>query len=320
LATVSGIIISCGELSYGVRMAGFGDRVIERTRALGHPLCVGLDPYLDRIPSSFRRGAMQPHHPDTAQAVEEFCCRVIDLIAADVAVVKPQASLFERLGWRGWQVLERVVQYAHAAGLLVLLDAKRGDIAETATAYAEAYLSPESSCSVDAVTVNPYLGPESLAPFMIEAEKAKRGVFVLVRNSNLDSSIYQTVDTADGPFYALVANSLARWQDLLAGEVTGWSSLGVTVAATHSKDSDRIRMALPHALFLVLGYGAQGASAGEAVRGFRRGPAGLEGGIINSSRPILFPNKFCDAGAGIWEKEVRSALDSTINELGEAVI
>jgi orotidine-5'-phosphate decarboxylase len=301
-------------------MAGFGDRVIERTRALGHPLCVGLDPYLDRIPSLFRRGAMQPQHPDTAQAVEEFCCRVIDLIAADVAVVKPQASLFERLGCRGWHALERVIRYARAAGLLVLLDAKRGDIAETATAYAQAYLSPDSSCSVDAITVNPYLGPESLAPFIVEAEKAERGVVVLVRNSNSDSSIYQAVDTPEGPFFAVVATSLAKWQNRLAGEVTGWSSLGVTVAATHSEDSERIRVALPHALFLVLGYGAQGASAIEAVRGFRRGPAGLEGGIISSSRPILFPATFSDAGADTWEKQVRCALRRITNELGEAVV
>jgi|HubBroStandDraft_1064217.scaffolds.fasta_scaffold58322_1 orotidine-5'-phosphate decarboxylase len=300
-------------------MAGFGDRVIERTRALGHPLCVGLDPYLDRIPSLFRRGPMQPQHPDTAQAIEEFCCRVIDLIAPDVAVVKPQVSLFERLGWRGWQSLERVIRYARAAGLLVLLDAKRGDIAETATAYAQAYLSGDSSCGVDAITVNPYLGPESLAPFMIEAERAARGVVVLVRNSNLDSSIYQSVSTAAGPFFAVVAASLAKWQDRLAGEMTGWSSLGVTVAATHSEDTERIRRALPHALFLVLGYGAQGASACEAVHGFRRGPAGLEGGIVSSSRPILFPTTFSDVGAGNWEKEVRGALVRTTDELGAAV-
>jgi len=301
-------------------MPAFSDRVIERTRALGHPLCVGLDPYLDRLPSIFRRGAMQPQHPDTAQAVEEFCCRVIDLIAADVAVVKPQASLFERLGWRGWHALERVIRYARAAGLLVLLDAKRGDIAETATAYAQAYLSSDSCCGVDAVTVNPYLGPETLAPFIIEAEKAERGVVVLVRNSNPDSSIYQELDTAAGPLFAVVAASLAKWQDRLAGKLTGWSSLGVTVAATHAEATERIRMALPHALFLVLGYGAQGASAGEAVRGFRRGPAGLEGGIVSSSRPILFPTAFSDAGAGNWEKEVCTALARTTNELGEAVI
>jgi orotidine-5'-phosphate decarboxylase len=301
-------------------MTNFADRVIERTRALGHPLCLGLDPYLDRIPLLFRRGAMQPHHPDTSSTVEEFCCRVIDLVATDVAVIKPQASLFECLGWQGWRALERVVTYARSAGLLVLLDAKRGDIAETASAYAQAYLSTESSCGVDAITVNPYLGPETLAPFIIEAEKAERGVVVLVRNSNPDSSIYQAVDTASGPHFAVVATSLTKWQDRLIGEVTGWSSLGVTVAATHSEDTERIRVSLPHALFLVLGYGAQGASAREAVRGFCRGPAGLEGGLVSSSRPILFPNTVVDEGAAIWEKSVRGALARTINELAEAVV
>jgi len=301
-------------------MAGFADRVIERTRALRHPLCVGLDPYLDRIPSLFRRGSMQPKHSDTARAVEEFCCRIVDLIAADVAVVKPQAALFERLGSHGWHALERVIRYARAAGLLVLLDAKRGDIPETATAYAQAYLSPDSSCSVEAITVNPYLGPETVKPFLVEAEKAERGVVVLVRNSNPGSSLYQNLDTAAGPLFAVVAASLAKWQDRLAGDLTGWSSLGVTVAATHSDDTERIRMALPHALFLVLGYGAQGASGREAVRGFRRGPAGLEGGIVSSSRPILFPSAFCDTGAGKWERDVRAALAQITNELGEAVL
>jgi len=301
-------------------MASFGDRLIERTRALGHPLCVGLDPYLDRIPSLFRRGAMHPQHPDTAEAVKEFCCGVIDVIASDVAVVKPQAALFECLGWRGWQALARVIVHAHAADLLVLLDAKRGDIADTASAYAQAYLSQGSECGVDAITVNPYLGPESVAPFIIEAEKAERGVVVLVRNSNADSSIYQTVETSTGPYFAVVATSLAKWQDRLAGAKTGWSSLGVTVAATHSEDTERIRMVLPRALFLVLGYGAQGASAREAVRGFPRGPAGLEGGIVNSSRPILFPTTNSEARAAIWEQEVRGALVRATNELGEAVV
>jgi orotidine-5'-phosphate decarboxylase len=297
--------------------AGFGDRLIARTRALGHPLCVGLDPYLERIPTPFRRGGMQPQHADTAQVVEEFCCRVIDLVAADVAIVKPQVSLFECLGWRGWCALARVIRYARAAGLLVLLDAKRGDIAETTTAYAQAYLSEDSECSADAITVNPYLGPESLAPFIIEAEKALRGVVVLVRNSNVDSSVYQTLNTEAGPLFTVVAASLAKWQDRLAGQATEWSSLGVTVAATHSGDTERIRAALPCALFLVLGYGAQGASAEEAVRGFRRGPAGLEGGVVSSSRAILFPA--FDAAADAWEKAVRNALARAIGELGEAV-
>ena len=292
---------------------------MERVRELGHPLCVGLDPYLDRIPLPFRRGTMVPQQPDTAQAVEEFCARTIDLIAADVAIVKPQVALFESLGWHGWRALEGVIRYARAAGLLILLDAKRGDIAETATAYARAYLAADAPCSADAMTVNPYLGPESLVPFMVEAESTARGVIVLVRNSNPDSSVYQSIETPAGPLFAVVAASLAPWQARLTQGQTGWSSLGVTVAATYAEDTEQIRVALPGALFLVLGYGAQGGSAPDAVRGFRRGPAGLEGGIVSSSRPILFPVPASTPGARVWEHGVRSALARAISELGEAV-
>jgi len=293
--------------------------VIERMRALGHPLCVGLDPYLDRLPTPFRRGAMAPQRPDTAHAVEEFCSRIIDLIAGDVAIVKLQVALFERLGGRGWGVLRRVIRYARGAGLLVLLDAKRGDIPETATAYAQAYLAPDALCGVDALTVNPYLGPDTVVPFLIAAEQAARGVIVLVRNSNPDSSAYQSVRTPAGPFFMVVAASLQRWQERLTQGTTGWSSLGVTVAATHAEDTEEIRVALPHALFLVLGYGAQGASAEAAIRGFRRGPAGLEGGMVSSSRPILFPVAASKRGARAWEHGVRSALTRAISDLGAAV-
>ena len=127
----------------------------------------------------------------------------------------------------------------------------------------------------------PVSGPESLAPFFIEAEKAQRGVVVLVRNSNADSSVYQSLITEAGPLFAVVAASLAKWQDRLAGRATEWSSLGVTVAATHAGDTERIRTALPRALFLVLGYGAQGASAGEAVRVLQKG---LQGNIFTEQR------------------------------------
>lgn len=300
-------------------MASFGDRVIGRMRSLGHPLCVGLDPYLERIPGPFRRGAMTPASPETAACVEEFCLRVVDLVAARVAIIKPQASLFECLGWRGWRTLEKVVQHARASGLLVLLDAKRGDIADTARGYAQAYLAPGAVCGVDALTVNPYLGPESIAPFLVEAQRADRGVVVLVRNSNPDSTAFQALGTEAGPFFSVVASSLAPWQERLRGPATGWSSLGVTVAATHASDTERIREALPRALFLVLGYGAQGASAREAVRGFRRGPSLLEGGLISSSRPILFPAGSPHSGALAWEKGVGDALDRAVAELGEAV-
>lgn len=299
-------------------MQPFADGVMLRMRELRHPLCVGLDPYLDRVPSCFRRGAMQPDDPQTVEAVKEFCCRTIDLIAGDVAIIKPQASLFERLGWRGWRLLEEVIAYARQAGLFVLLDAKRGDIADTGQAYAEAYLGKEAVCPVDALTINPYLGPDSIVPFFESAHETGRGVVVLVRNSNPASSEYQSVETATGPHFGVVARSLAPWHERLAAPVTGWSSLGVTVAATHAQDSERIRELLPRALFLVLGYGAQGASARSAVRGFVQGPHGLEGGFVSTSRPILFPAG-SHAGASAWEEGARAALMRSISELGEAI-
>lgn len=299
-------------------MQPFADGVVLRMRELGHPLCVGLDPYLDRIPSCFQRGAMRPDDPQSAEAVKEFCCRTIDLIAADVAIIKPQASLFERLGWRGWRMLEEVIAYARQAGLFVLLDAKRGDIADTAQAYAEAYLGKEAACSVDALTINPYLGPDSIVPFFESAEQTGRGVVVLVRNSNPASSKYQSVETANGPFFGVVARSLASWHECLRAPATGWSALGVTVAATHAQDSEQIREILPHTLFLVLGYGAQGASARSAVRGFVQGPSGLEGGFVSTSRPILFPAG-SQVGARAWEAGLRAALIRSISELGEAI-
>jgi orotidine-5'-phosphate decarboxylase len=173
--------------------------------------------------------------------------------------------------------------------------------------------------AVDALTVNPYLGPASLEPFFVAAEREDRGVIVLLRNSSADSSVYQSFPSASDPLFMAVASSLAVHQDRLVTGDSGWSSLGVTVAATHSEHSEMVRSVLPKALFLVLGYGAQGASAKDAVRGFRRGPAGLEGGMISSSRPILFPEGSCDAGLQRWKDGVRNALAKATTELGEAV-
>src|SRR5215510_13528740 len=119
-----------------VPTAPFADRLIARVRALGHPLCVGIDPHLPLIPPLFRRGSMHPADPLTAEAVEAFALAVLERLAGQVAIVKPQSAFFEQLGWRGAQVLDRVVRRARAARFLVLLDAKRGDIGPTASAYA----------------------------------------------------------------------------------------------------------------------------------------------------------------------------------------
>ncbi len=298
----------------------FADALIERVRALGHPLCVGLDPHLDRIPAPFRTGSMTAADPETAPAVEAFVGAVIDRLAGRVAIVKPQIAFFEQLGWRGIQSLSALCERARRSGLLVLLDAKRGDIGSTAEGYAGAYLAPDAVLPVDALTVNPYLGFDTLEPFVRHASDAGRGLFVLVKTSNPGSGDLQDREMEGEPLFGRVAHGLARAESTLVGPKTGWSSLGVVCGATWPDQARRVREALPRSLFLVPGYGAQGASAADAVRAFRPGPRGLEGGIVNSSRAILFPESgSADSDARSWEAEFDAALERARTELGEAV-
>ena len=169
----------------------FADALIERTRALGHPLCVGLDPHLERIPAPFRQGAMDPRDPATPDAVGAFLAEVVDRLEKRVAIVKPQIAFFEQLGWQGLRVLEDVVVRCRARGLMVLLDAKRGDIGSTADGYARAYLDKDAALGVDAITINPYLGRDSLQPFVENCAANGRGMFVLVKTSNPGSGDLQ---------------------------------------------------------------------------------------------------------------------------------
>ena len=153
-------------------MQHFGDALIEHVRALGNPLCLGLDPYLDRIPALFRDGDMLPGNPLTAPAVKVFLEAVLDRASGKIAVVKPQIAFFEQMGWRGLRALEEVCFHARKRGMLVVLDAKRSDIGSTASAYAGAYLADDAPLPVDALTLNPYLGMDSLEPFFQDGDGA----------------------------------------------------------------------------------------------------------------------------------------------------
>ncbi len=296
----------------------FADRLIQRQRRLGHPLCVGLDPHLERIPPLFRQGSMDPADARTADAVETFLSAVLERVAGRVAIVKPQIAFFERLGWRGLRALERLVAKAREADLLVLLDAKRGDIGSTAAGYAAAYLGPRPAIGCDAMTLNPYLGLDSLAPFL-ERARGGSGLFVLVKTSNPGSGDFQDLAAGGGSLFETVAGALAEDALALRGPATGWSSLGVVVGATYPEESRSVRQRLPHSLFLVPGYGAQGGGAAQALAGFVRGDGGrLEGGIVNSSRGILFPEGAGTGDAARWARAVDDALESSIEELSEA--
>ena len=287
-------------------MPNFADKLTARTRELGHPLCVGLDPYMDLIPAMFR-GRTE------AETVYNFFSAFLDISSSKIAIVKPQISLFERMGLPGLESLQRLVELAKSLGLLVLLDAKRGDIGVTAQGYAEAYLGGNAFLNVDAITVNPYMGLDAVEPFVVAAQSAGKGVIVLVRNSNPGADAFQKLRIGDRQLFEVVAASLSEFEERLMGQC-GWSSLGVTVSARSPADSVRVRNHLPRALLLVLGYGAQGATASNAIAGLPHRSTGFEGGVVNSSRAVLYPAELGNS----WENAIMDAVSDAIHSLQHA--
>lgn len=263
----------------------FGDALNAEMRRCG-PLCVGLDPYVDRIPPLF--GAPGP------DALAAFGLACVAALAGRVAAIKPQIALFEAWGPDGLTALAKITHAAREAGLLVVLDAKRGDIGATGQGYVDAYLGPHAWLHADAVTVNPYMGLDTLEPWVQRAQEAGKGVFVLVRTSNPGANAFQGLETladASGrslPMYLRVAEALAPIAEQLAG-ASGWSSLGVVVGATAPQEARAVRAILARAPFLVPGYGAQGAGPADALAGQAPGADGVSGGaLINASRAALF--------------------------------
>lgn len=297
--------------------APFADRLDAAVRAKGSACLVGLDPHLPSIPREFAA----VHDPaatraERAAAMGDFLVAVIDVVAGRAPAVKPQSAFFEALGADGVVQWERVVAAAKDAGLLVIGDVKRGDIGSTATAYAEAFLTgvrgtdPRTLC--DAVTLNPYLGTDSLQPFLDACGSHGAGLYVLVRTSNPSSKELQ----AEGaPSLAERVGALVeRWGAPLVG-AAGLSSVGAVIGATHPTELARFRAALPRTPFLVPGYGAQGGAADDVVPAFT--DAGLGGALVNSSRGILYAYQ---SRPGVpWRDATRDALDDMARAIGGAV-
>lgn len=306
----------------------FSDAVTRRVRTLGHPLCAGLDPHAKLIPELFAAKSQSPD--DRADAALAMLLAFVERLAGKVAVVKPQIGFFEPLGWRGIRVLERVVAKCRELDLLVLLDAKRGDIGSTAEGYASSYLDADSPMQVDAITLNPYLGLDSLQPFVQRAdrdsgsERGGKGLFILVCTSNPGGADFQDVmleaeaHAPAEPLHLRVARKLRHAAEETLGD-EGWSNVGVVVGATRPGEAEAVRNVLPRSIFLVPGYGAQGGSATGAVRGFVPGPSGLEGGLVNSSRGLLFPPGAATSDRKTWERAIDDAVARAADELGEAV-
>lgn len=288
----------------------FADRLIAATRKYG-PLCVGIDPHEDLLPALFG--------PVSAASIDRWGQAVVERCVGKVGIVKPQAALFERWGSKGVAALEKVCATATKAGLLVILDAKRGDIGSTAKGYARGYLSTSACCKCDALTVNPYMGAETIEPFVAEAEKHAKGVAVLARTSNAGAADFQAVADGGDPVYLRVARSMKPMADRLKGKDGGWSGLMLVAGATSPAEARQIREAAPDSLFLVPGYGAQGASAANALAGFRKGPKGLEGGVVNASRSVTYlPGEDEAESAEDWEAAIDKAITAAQDDLRKA--
>ena len=308
------------DLRYGrnniLPKAHFADRLADAVRTKRTPLVVGLDPRWKNLPSRIREKYNSDSVQSTADAYRQFCFGVIDTVADLVPAVKPQFAFFEQLGPAGFKALSDVVSYAKQSGLLVIGDAKRGDIGSTAIAYANAYLNPASTneCECDALTVNPYMGFDTIQPFAEVAESAGNGLFVLVKTSNPGSGDLQDLELDSSTLFQRVADWLERENQSDAGE-SGYGLRGAVVGATYPGQLEALRKRAPHTTFLIPGFGAQGGSAVDVAAGFDS--RGL-GAVVNSSRGIIFAHeneKY--SGCSDWQQAVKQATLDSIAQLRE---
>jgi orotidine-5'-phosphate decarboxylase len=269
-----------------VAVTTFGDRVAAAVDAKRSQLLVGLDPRPELLPVELR-GDIYRSRASAADAVERFCRGLVDAVAPYVVGVKAQLAYFETLGADGVRAFEAVCEYARAANLLVLADAKRGDIGSTARAYADAYLEEREDRPhpVDALTVNPYLGSDSIEPFVAACRRSGNGIFCLVKTSNAGSADVQDAALSDGRrVWQLVAELVAEWGRDLVGE-RGLSSVGAVVGATYPRAIGEARKLMPQAILLLPGVGAQGGTPADVARAFTSGPASA---LVPVSRSVIY--------------------------------
>jgi orotidine-5'-phosphate decarboxylase len=274
-------------------MKAFADRLIESIRAKGNPCVVGLDPRIDLMPDFIKSGRGEPTRDVVRSILSDFHNLVIDAVADLVPAVKPQLAFFEQYGSAGIEAFEHTVAAARQRGLIVIADGKRNDISSTAEAYAAAFLGEADVLGqkrkvfdADSTTVTPYLGRDSLQPFVNACGRHGKGVFVVLKTSNPGSRDFQDqILAATGrTLYESIAGMIRELGDQMIGE-SGYSSIGAVIGATFPEDGRKLRALMPHAIILVPGYGAQGGSAESAAACFN--DDGL-GAVVSSSRGITY--------------------------------
>lgn len=271
------------------------DTLISKIQALQNPTVVGLDPRLAMVPEHIKEKAYDEHGKTLAGAAAAFLAfnkEIIDATCDLIPAVKPQIAMYEMYGAAGIQAFIDTVAYAKSKGLIVIGDAKRNDIASTAQAYSDGHLGQvevEGNTIVpfdeDFLTVNPYMGTDSIKPYFEHMKNRDKGLFVLVKTSNPSSCEIQDLPMGeDGhPLYETVGKLVDHWGEEFRGPY-GFSDIGAVVGATYPEQGKRLRELLPHVFFLVPGYGAQGGTAEDLAGCFRKDGIGA---IVNSSRGII---------------------------------
>ena len=259
-----------------------------------NPTVAGLDPRIEYVPEHIRKACYEQYGLNlrgACEAIWQFNVGLIDALCGVVPAVKPQAAYYENLGWRGMELLERTIRYAKGKGLFVIADIKRGDIGSTAEAYADAWLGAtkvgETLCQgfgADCVTLNGYMGADSVNPFLKVAGERDKCVFILAKTSNPGSGELQNVTAGEGDtVYGLMADLIEKWGAGTQGRY-GYTRAGAVAGATYPEELQKLRARMPHTFLLVPGYGAQGGTAEDVQYAFQDGGRGA---IVNSSRGII---------------------------------
>lgn len=272
----------------------FADNLIGLVKKGKTPICIGLDPHFKNLPKFILKRKTKEFGKTTkaiAEAIIEFNIGIIESVKETVVAIKPQFAFYEIWGHEGIRALEETCKYAKEnSDLIIIGDGKRNDIGSTAEAYAEAYLSNKpfglqtNSYHCDSLTVSPYLGSDGINPFVKNCIKNEKGIFVLVKTSNLSSGEFQDLIVGEELLHEKVAYAVSNWGLADIGE-SGFSSIGAVVGATYPEEIKSLRSLMPAQIFLIPGYGAQGGSIADIKPAFYKGKTGA---IVNSSRGIIF--------------------------------
>ncbi|WP_432628733.1 orotidine-5'-phosphate decarboxylase [Brotaphodocola sp.] len=302
-------------------------QLIEKIQKTKAPICVGLDPMLSYIPEHILKKSFAEYGETlegAADAVWNYNKEIVDHTWDLIPAVKPQIAMYEQFGIEGLKVYERTVRYCQEKGLIVIGDAKRGDIGSTSAAYATAHLgkvkvgSKEySAFNTEFLTVNPYLGTDGVKPFVDVCKAENKGIFVLVKTSNPSSGELQDKLVDGRPVYELVADKVVEWgADCMDG---AYSNVGAVVGATYPEMSAILRKLMPKTYFLVPGYGAQGGTAKDLKACFNED--GL-GAIVNSSRGIIAAyrqEKYAKFGAEHFAEASRQAVVDMVADINSVL-